>query len=426
MQIDFHSITTMFNVENLAKEAREHSKVLATASTAQRNTAIRAVASAIRVSAPQIIAANEQDVQLATNGGISQPLLDRLKLGKTDIERMCDAAEAVAALTDPIGEVTDLTQQPSGIRVGRMRIPLGVIGMIYESRPNVTLEAASLCIKSGNACVLRGGSEAIRSNTAIAECVTEGLTDAGLPPEVVQLIRTTDRAAVGEMLAADEFIDLIVPRGGKSLIERVSKESSIPVLKHLDGICHVYIDESADIDDAVEIAVNSKAEKFAVCNAMETLLVHHAIAPDVLPLIVSRFEDLGVEVRGCPMTAEIVSQVSEAQETDWVEEYLDAVISIRIVDDLDAAISHIGEFGSGHTDAIVSGDLGSTQRFINEVDSASVMVNTSTQFADGFEFGLGAEIGISTDKLHARGPVGLEGLTTQKFIVYSDGAIRHR
>ena len=416
----------MFDVKEQARLASEGSSQLATATTSQRNEAIRSIAARIRESAASITAVNMEDVRAATDRGISQPLIDRLKLGNTDIERMCSAAEAVAALADPIGEVTDLTQQPSGIRVGRMRVPLGVIGMIYESRPNVTLEAASLCIKSGNGCVLRGGSESIRSNTAIAECVSRGLSDVGLPPEVVQLVQTNDRRAVGELLASDEYINLIVPRGGKGLIERVSAESSIPVLKHLDGVCHVYIDDTAEIDAAVEIAINSKTEKFAVCNAMETLLVHEGIASEVLPEVVARFERADVEVRGCEATNRIVPSAHEACEADWLEEYLDAIIAIRVVEDLDAAIEHIRKYGSGHTDAIVSNDLGRTQKFISEVDSASVMVNTSTQFADGFEFGLGAEIGISTDKLHARGPVGLEGLTTQKFIVYSDGAIRHR
>lgn len=416
----------MVNVKQQAKLAQESSTQLATATTSQRNNAIRAIANHIRANAESIASKNAEDVRLATERGISQPLIDRLKLGDSDIDRMCSAAEAVAALADPIGEVTDLSQQPSGIRVGRMRVPLGVIGMIYESRPNVTLEAASLCVKSGNGCVLRGGSEAIRSNSAIADCISMGLADAKLPSEVVQLIRTTDRKAVGELLTANEHINLIVPRGGKSLIERVTVESSIPVLKHLDGVCHVYIDEMADIDDAIAIALNSKAEKFAVCNAMETLLVHKNIANVVLPDVVKKFEGAGVQVRGCRKTSSIVPGVVDATDADWVEEYLDAIVAIRVVDDLDSAIEHIRKYGSGHTDTIVSNDLGRTQKFINEVDSASVMVNTSTQFADGFEFGLGAEIGISTDKLHARGPVGLEGLTTQKFIVYSDGAIRHR
>lgn len=411
---------------DLARHAKASSKLLATASTSQRNSAIRAIARIVREESITIAGANVEDLAQAKHNGVSQPLQDRLRLSEKDIERMCTAAEAVAVLPDPIGEVTGLTQQPSGIRVGRMRIPLGVIGMIYESRPNVTLEAGSLGIKSGNACVLRGGSEAIRSNCAIADCISRGLEESGLPASVVQLVRTTDRSAVGEMLAADEYIDLIVPRGGKGLIERVMNDSSIPVLKHLDGVCHVYIDDTADVDMAVDIAVNSKAEKYAVCNAAETILICARKAPEILPRLVMQFEDLGVEARGCNRTQSIVPSVASATEDDWGEEYLDAVIAIRIVDDLDEAIEHIDRFGSGHTDTIVANDIDKTNQFVNRVDSATVMVNTSTQFADGFEFGLGAEIGISTDKLHARGPVGLEGLTTQKFVVYSDGAIRHR
>lgn len=400
--------------------------MLATASTSQRNLAIRAIAKIVREESVVIAGANVEDLAQAKHNGVSQPLQDRLRLGERDIERMCNAAEAVASLPDPIGEVTGLTQQPSGIRVGRMRIPLGVIGMIYESRPNVTLEAGSLGIKSGNACVLRGGSEAIRSNSAIADCISRGLEESGLPASVIQLVRTTDRSAVGEMLAANEYIDLIVPRGGKGLIERVMNDSSIPVLKHLDGVCHVYIDDTADIETAIDIAINSKVEKFAVCNAAETILVSVTKAPEILPRLIRQFEDLGVETRGCKRTQSIVPNVATATEEDWREEYLDAVIAIKIVDDLDEAIEHIDRFGSGHTDTIVATDISKADQFVNRVDSATVMVNTSTQFADGFEFGLGAEIGISTDKLHARGPVGLEGLTTQKFVVYSDGAIRHR
>ena len=410
----------------LARRAKACAKLLATSPTATRNSAILAIARIIREERIAIATANVEDLAHAKHHGLSQPLQDRLKLGENEIERMCLAAEAVAALPDPIGKVDGLTQQPSGIRVGRMRIPLGVIGMIYESRPNVTLEAASLGIKSGNACVLRGGSEAIRSNSAIADCITRGLEESGLPPAVVQLVRTTDRAAVGEMLAANECIDLIVPRGGKGLIERVSAESTIPVLKHLDGVCHVYIDDTADTESGIDIAINSKAEKYAVCNAAETILVGARKAPEVLPRLIRQLDDLGVESRGCKRTQSIVPSVKAASEDDWYEEYLDAVVAVKVVDDIDEAIAHIERFGSGHTDTIVANDISRTEQFVNSVDSATVMVNTSTQFADGFEFGLGAEIGISTDKLHARGPVGLEGLTTQKFVVYSDGALRHR
>ncbi len=419
-------MTSNISALDLARHAKATSRILATATTSQRNSAIRAIAKIVREESIVIAGANVEDLAQAKHNGVSQPLQDRLRLGEKDIERMCNAAEAVASLPDPIGEITGLSQQPSGIKVGRMRIPLGVIGMIYESRPNVTLEAASLGIKSGNACVLRGGSEAIRSNCAIADCISRGLEESGLPSSVIQLVRTTDRSAVGEMLAANEYIDLIVPRGGKGLIERVMNESSIPVLKHLDGVCHVYIDDSAEADSAIDIAVNSKVEKYAVCNAAETILISVTKAPEILPRLVRQFEDLGVETRGCKRTQSIVPSVATATEEDWREEYLDAVIAIKVVDDLDEAIEHIDRFGSGHTDTIVATDIDKTNQFVNRVDSATVMVNTSTQFADGFEFGLGAEIGISTDKLHARGPVGLEGLTTQKFVVYSDGAIRHR
>ena len=419
-------MSTSISALDLARQAKASSRILATASTSQRNAAIRAIARIIREERIAIAGANVEDLAQAKHNGVSQPLQDRLRLGEKDIERMCSAAEAVASLPDPIGEVTGLTQQPSGIRVGRMRIPLGVIGMIYESRPNVTLEAGSLGIKSGNACVLRGGSEAIRSNCAIADCISRGLEESGLPPSVVQLVRTTDRSAVGEMLAADGYIDLIVPRGGKGLIERVTNDSSIPVLKHLDGVCHVYIDDTANAEKAIDIAVNSKAEKYAVCNAAETILISARVAPEILPRLVRQLEDLGIETRGCKRTQSIAPTVATVTEEDWREEYLDAIVAIKVVDDLDEAIEHIDRFGSGHTDTIVANDIDRTNQFVNRVDSATVMVNTSTQFADGFEFGLGAEIGISTDKLHARGPVGLEGLTTQKFVVYSDGAIRHR
>ncbi len=419
-------MTSNISALDLARHAKATSRILATAPTSQRNSAIRAIAKIVREESIVIAGANVEDLAQAKHNGVSQPLQDRLRLGEKDIDRMCNAAEAVASLPDPIGEITGLSQQPSGIRVGRMRIPLGVIGMIYESRPNVTLEAGSLGIKSGNACVLRGGSEAIRSNCAIADCISRGLEESGLPSSVIQLVRTTDRSAVGEMLAANEYIDLIVPRGGKGLIERVMNDSSIPVLKHLDGVCHVYIDDTADVETAIDIAINSKVEKYAVCNAAETILISATKAPEILPRLVRQFEDLGVETRGCKRTQSIVPNVATATEEDWREEYLDAVIAIKVVDDLDDAIEHIDRFGSGHTDTIVATDIDKTNQFVNRVDSATVMVNTSTQFADGFEFGLGAEIGISTDKLHARGPVGLEGLTTQKFVVYSDGAIRHR
>ena len=410
----------------MAEAARTASRIIAAASTAQKNSAILEISRLLKMDSVELQSANATDLEYAKRKNVAKPLQDRLHMDQKEIDRMCAAAESVAALPDPIGVVSDLRQQPSGIKVGQMRIPVGVLGMIYESRPNVTLEAASLSIKSGNAILLKGGSEAINTNCAIADRIEQALHNVGLPRTVVQLLRTTDRQAVSDMLAADEFIDLIVPRGGKSLIERVSQESSIPVLKHLDGVCHVYIDDSADETMAIAIAVNSKAEKYAVCNAAETLLIQKNIAPKVLPRISKDFRKVGVEVRACERCLRIVPDLVEAQEDDWSTEYLDAVISVKIVDDLDEAISHIQDYGSGHTDTIVANNLDRTQRFVTEVDSASVMVNTSTQFADGFEYGLGAEIGISTDKLHARGPVGLAGLTTQKFVVYSDGAIRHR
>lgn len=414
------------DVKDLARKARAAAAIVATAPTAQKNAAILAISRILREEAIAIETANAVDMDLAEFNHISQPLQDRLRLDAKGLDRMCKAAEAVAALPDPIGVLTDLRPQPSGIKVGKMRIPLGVFGMIYESRPNVTLEAASLSIKSGNACILRGGSESIHTNRKIADCIVRGLEESGLPTATVQLIRTTDRAAVGEMLAADEYIDLIVPRGGKSLIERVTNESTIPVLKHLDGICHVYIDESAKDDVAMDVAVNSKVSKYAVCNALETLLVSESIAVDLLPQLMKQFDDLGVELRGCDRAREIEPNMRPAREEDWLTEYLDAILSVKVVSDIDEAISHIQKYGSGHTDCIVADNLNASQQFVDEVDSATVMVNTSTQFADGFEFGLGAEIGISTDKLHARGPVGLEGLTTEKFVVFSDGVVRHR
>ena len=412
-------------VIELAKQSKSASRIIASAPTKQKNDAILAITRVLRAHSREIQSASQNDLKQASQKGVARPLLDRLLLDEKGVERMCVAAEAVASLPDPIGVIEDVRSQPSGIRVGTMRIPLGVIGMIYESRPNVTLEAASLAIKSGNAIVLRGGSEAITTNQAIADCVEEGLKEVGLPIATVNLIRVTDRAAVGELLQLDDYIDLIVPRGGKSLIERVSADSTIPVLKHLDGICHVYLDESADEAMAVAIAVNSKVEKLGVCNALETLLVNKTIAHKVLPRIVTDYEQLGIEVRGCEQTNQIV-KVGSANEEDWSTEYLDAIVSIRVVHGLDDAIQHIQTYGSGHTDSIVTSDVMRSQRFVREVDSASVMVNTSTQFADGFEYGLGAEIGISTDKLHARGPVGLEGLTTRKFVVYSEGVVRHR
>ena len=410
----------------MAREARSASREIASADLATRNTAIQSIADLILQHKQTILNANEVDMRLSVEKGVAQPLQDRLKLDDKGIARMCDAARAVASLPDPIGAVEGLSEQPSGIVVGRMRIPLGVIGMIYESRPNVTVEAATLCIKSGNACILRGGSESINSNKAIADCIEKGLADAGLSTSIVQVLTFTDRQAVSELLKQDEFVDLIVPRGGKGLIERVSEISNIPVLKHLDGVCHVYIDDGAVVDMAIEVAFNSKTSKYAVCNAMETLLIHQNVAAMILPTLVDRYHEAGVEIRGCARSKAIANSILDASEDDWREEYLGPVVAVRIVTDLDDAMAHIEQYGSGHTETIVTQHHERAQRFLREVDSATVMINASTQFADGFEFGLGAEIGISTDKLHARGPVGLEGLTTQKYIVYGHGEVRHR
>jgi glutamate-5-semialdehyde dehydrogenase len=410
----------------LGREARAASRVIGAAPTAVKSVALLAMADAVDRGRKALMHANSLDLNAAGERGIDQPLIDRLGLGDADIDRMIEGLQQVDKLTDPVGEVTDLVYRPSGIQVGRMRVPLGVIGIIYESRPNVTVEAASLCLKSGNACILRGGSEAYHSNQAIAACIAEGLETAGLPPATVQLVGTTDRAAVGALLKLDEFVDVIVPRGGKGLIERVSRESAIPVIKHLDGVCHVYVDDDADPDMAVAIALNSKLEKFAVCNALETLLLAKSVAPALLPRLASGFAQGAVTLRGCEQTRALLPGIESATEADWRAEYLGPILAVRVVDGLDAAIEHINTYGSAHTDAIVTRDYARARRFLTEVDSASVMVNASTQFADGFEYGLGAEIGISTNKLHARGPVGLEGLTTRKYVVFGNGEIRHR
>ncbi|MGD8617192.1 MAG: glutamate-5-semialdehyde dehydrogenase, partial [Gammaproteobacteria bacterium] len=350
--------------------------------------------------------------------------LDRLALTQARIDAMAEGLRQVAALPDPVGAITGLDYRPSGIQVGRMRVPLGVIGIIYESRPNVTADAAALCLKSGNACILRGGSEAMHSNQAIARCIHYGLEQAGLPATAVQVVATTDRAAVGELLRLEDYVDVIVPRGGKGLIERVSRESRIPVIKHLDGVCHTYVDDHADVDKAVRVAFNAKTQRYGTCNTMETLLVAAGIAERVLPPLAELYQQQGVELRGCERTRKVLPDIVAARESDWDEEYLAPILAVRVVDDLDAAMEHIRAHGSGHTDAIVTESISRARRFLREVDSSSVMVNASTRFADGFEYGLGAEIGISTNKLHARGPVGLEGLTTLKFIVLGDGHIR--
>lgn len=408
----------------IGQQARAAARVLAPAPTAQKNAALIAIAETIRDQASTLRRANAKDLDAGRHGGLSGAALDRLELTPERVEAMAEGLEIIASLSDPVGAITDLTYRPSGIQVGRMRVPLGVIGIIYESRPNVTADAAGLCLKSGNAAILRGGSEAINSNTAIGQCLARGLASAGLPTNAIQVVQTTERAAVGELLRLQGYVDVLVPRGGKGLVERVARESQIPVLKHLDGICHVYIDDEADRDKAISVAYNAKTQRYGTCNTMETLLVAQAIAADVLPSLAARYREAGVELRGCSQTQALLGDIPAATETDWRTEYLAPILSIRIVGGIDEAIRHIETYGSQHTDAIITENLGKARRFLSEVDSSSVMVNASTRFADGFEYGLGAEIGISTDKLHARGPVGLEGLTSQKFIVIGDGHIR--
>jgi glutamate-5-semialdehyde dehydrogenase len=371
-----------------------------------------------------LLDANRQDVEAARAKGLDAAMIDRLTLSAKSIAAMAEGLQQIAALPDPVGEITGMSYRPSGIQVGRMRVPLGVIAIIYEARPNVTADAAGLCLKAGNAAILRGGSEAIRSNQAIGACVREGLRSAGLAQTAVQVIETTDRAAVGELITMKDYVDIVVPRGGKGLIERISDEARIPVLKHLEGVCHVYIDERADLDKAIRIADNAKTQRYGTCNTMETLLVHKDVANSVLPPLARIYFGKGVELRGCARSRLIVPEMKEASNEDWYAEYLAPILAVRVVDDLDQAIDHIATYGSQHTDAIVTEDYTRARRFLREVDSSSVLVNASTRFADGFEYGLGAEIGISTDKLHARGPVGLEGLTSQKFVVFGDGQIR--
>jgi len=409
----------------LGRAAREASRVLARASTAQKNRALQAAAAALDAARDELVRANELDLAGGRANGLDAAMLDRLALTPKVIDGMIEGLRQVAALPDPIGAIRDMRYMPSGIQVGKMRVPLGVVGIIYESRPNVTIDAASLCLKSGNATILRGGSEAIHSNQAIARCIQLGLAEAGLPAAAVQVVDTTDRAAVGALISMPDYVDVIVPRGGKGLIERISRDARVPVIKHLDGICHVYVDVAADVDKAIRIADNAKTQRFAPCNTMETLLVHQGIAEQVLPPLAAIYRDKGVELRGCPRTRALLgNEVLAASEEDWSTEYNAPILSIRIVDSLDAAIEHINRYGSQHTDAIVTENFTDARRFLTEVDSASVMVNASTRFADGFEYGLGAEIGISTDKLHARGPVGLEGLTSEKYVVFGDGHVR--
>ena len=408
----------------IGNQAREAARILAKTPTKVKNQALAAIAQQLEQQAESLLAANAKDLAAGEAKGLDAALLDRLALNDSRIASMIDGLHQVMALPDPIGAITDLNYRPSGIQVGKMRVPLGVVGIIYESRPNVTADAAALCLKSGNATILRGGSEAIHSNQAIAQCISAGLQAAGLPSAVVQVIETTDRAAVGELIRLTQYVDVIIPRGGKGLIERISQESQIPVIKHLDGICHTYIDDQADLDKAITVAYNAKTQRYGTCNTMETLLVATGIAVQVLPPLATKYQAVGVELRGCPVTQSILPGIKAATEADWDTEYLAPILSIRVVNDLDAAIEHIRQHGSQHTDAIITENWHRARQFLTEVDSSSVMVNASTRFADGFEYGLGAEIGISTDKFHARGPVGLEGLTSQKFIVLGDGHIR--
>lgn len=412
----------------LGQAARAASRALARASTARKNQALLALAEAIRQHRDALLAANAKDLAHARTAGHDAAFIDRLALGAGHIDSMADGLRQIAALPDPVGEISNVQQRPSGIQVGQMRVPLGVIGIIYESRPNVTIDAAALCLKSGNAAILRGGSEAIHSNQALAGLISRSLADAGLPAEAVQLVATTDRAAVGQLITDRQSVDVIIPRGGKSLISRISAEASVPVIKHLDGICHVYVDAEAELDMALRIADNAKTQRYAPCNTMETLLVHRAMAPRLLPRLGAIYQQKQVELRADPASARILNDAGiasvPATEADWHTEYLAPILSIRLVDSLDEAMDHIERYGSRHTDAIVTSNHQHAMRFLREVDSASVMINASTRFADGFEYGLGAEIGISTDKLHARGPVGLHGLTTQKYIVFGHGEIR--
>ncbi|MES9992449.1 MAG: glutamate-5-semialdehyde dehydrogenase [Candidatus Thiodiazotropha sp.] len=411
-------------MDTLGQEARQASRVLASATTAQKNRVLEAIAEELDRGREALTAENSKDLRAGAEKGLDAALLDRLELTPGRIDSMIEGLRQIATLPDPIGEVFAMKYLPSGIQVGRMRVPLGVVGIIYESRPNVTADAAALCIKSGNAAVLRGGSEAYNSNQAIAAAIHSGLQRVGLPQAAVQVVATTDRAAVGKMITMPGSIDVIIPRGGKGLIERISQDARVPVIKHLDGICHVYIDDQADPDKAFAVALNAKTQRYGTCNTMETLLVASAVAEESLARLAPALVEKGVELRGCERTQEIIEDCLAATETDWDTEYLAPILSIRVVDGLDQAISHINRHSSQHTDAIITENYTRARRFLTEVDSSSVMVNASTRFADGFEYGLGAEIGISTDKFHARGPVGLEGLTSVKFIVLGDGHIR--
>lgn len=416
--------STRARLEEMGRAARAAARAVARADTGTKNRALKAIAAQLDAQRATIAEANGRDMQAGRDSGLDAALLDRLELTDARIDGMIEGLQQIAELPDPVGEIEDLKYRPSGIQVGKMRVPLGVVGIIYESRPNVTIDAASLCLKSGNATILRGGSEALHSNGAIATCIAAGLKEVGLPEEAVQVVDTTDREAVGAMISMPEYVDVIVPRGGTGLIERVSRDARVPVIKHLHGVCHVYLDDRADLDKAFNIALNAKTHRYGVCNAMETLLVADGIADEILPRLAAAYREKGVELRGCERTQQILSDCVAAGEGDWSEEYLAPVLAIRVLADMDAAMDHIARYGSGHTESVVTEDYSRARRFLSEVDSSSVMVNASTRFADGFEYGLGAEIGISTDKIHARGPVGLEGLTSQKWIVLGDGQIR--
>ncbi|MDG1387251.1 MAG: glutamate-5-semialdehyde dehydrogenase [Halioglobus sp.] len=409
----------------LGRKARAASREVAASATSARNAALLAARDALDSARAELAAANTTDLERGAANGLDAPLMDRLELTPARIDTMLEGLTQVANLPDPVGSITDMNTMPSGIQVGRMRVPLGVIGIIYESRPNVTVEAASLCLKSGNATILRGGSEALESNMAIARCLTMGLEHAGLPAAAVQVVATRDRAAVGQLITMPQYVDVIVPRGGKGLIERISNDAKVPVIKHLDGTCHVYIDDGADEDMAEAIAVNAKTQRYGTCNTMETLLVHADMASVMLPRLGEAYGAAGVELRGCKRTMAILPGVNAASEDDWYQEYLGPILAVRVVENLEQAMDHINTYSSQHTESIVTRDHGRAMRFLREVDSSSVMVNASTRFADGFEYGLGAEIGISTDKLHARGPVGLEGLTSVKYIVLGEGQVRN-
>lgn len=411
-------------MQSLGANARAASRVIASATTDVKNAALQAIHDALTADRALILAANAKDMANGQANHLEDSLLDRLALDDSRFNGMLEGLRQVIALPDPIGEMTDFTYRPSGIQLGKMRVPLGVIGIIYESRPNVTLEAASLCLKSGNATILRGGSEATNSNNAIAASISKGLVKAGMPATIIQVVEVTDRAAVGQLISMPEFVDVIVPRGGKGLIERISKDSRVPVIKHLDGNCHVFIDREADHDKAIKIAINAKTHRYGVCNAMETLLIDEPVAAALLPVLTEQYRAKGVELRGCERSRSLVGDLLVASEDDWYTEYLAPVLAIKVIDGVEAAIEHINQYGSHHTDAIVTENYTRARRFLAAVDSSSVMVNASTRFADGFEYGLGAEIGISTDKIHVRGPVGLEGLTSQKWIVFGDGQIR--